>query len=135
MLSKKKWIPLTKPLQEAIGLVAPSDGICDITEMTINAFFERTQLGPPFSWSVSWNGISTVEIPFIFFSYGYKCLQCVNEFIGDDTIAEERRVACPECAMYTLASRLWLVNAKHPLVTNALQMLDTIAVRPGIKRA
>ena len=129
------WIPLTKPLQEAIGFVAPSDGICDITEMTINAFFERTQLGPPFSWSVSWNGISTVEIPFIFFSYGYKCLQCVNEFIGDDTIAEERRVACPECAMYTLASRLWLVNAKHPLVTNALQMLDTIAVRPGIKRA
>jgi hypothetical protein len=61
------WIPLTKALQEAIGLVAPSDGICDITEMTMNAFFEKTQVGPPFSWSVSWNGISTVEMPFIFF--------------------------------------------------------------------
>jgi hypothetical protein len=31
------WIPLTKALQDAIGLVAPSDGICDITEMTMNA--------------------------------------------------------------------------------------------------
>jgi hypothetical protein len=46
------WIPLTKALQEAIGHVAPSDGKCDITEMTINAFFEKTQVGPPFSWSV-----------------------------------------------------------------------------------
>jgi len=128
------WIPLTKALQEAIGHVAPSDGKCDITEMTINAFLEKTQVGPPFSWSVSWNGISTVERLFIFFSYGYKCLQCANEFIGDDSVAEERRVACTECGVYTVASRLWLVNARHPLVINALQMLDTIAVRPSIKR-
>jgi hypothetical protein len=104
------WIPLTKTLQEAIGLVAPSDGICDITELTINAFFEKTQEGPPYSWSVHWNGISTVEMPLIFFSFGYKCLQCANEFIGDDSLAEERRVACTECAMYTMASRLWLVT-------------------------
>jgi hypothetical protein len=128
------WIPLTKTLQEAIGLVAPSDGTCDITELTINAFFVKTQEGPPYSWSVHWNGFSTVEMPLIFFSYGYKCLQCANEFIGDDSSAEERRVACTECAMYTMASRLWLVNARHPLVINALQMLETIAVRPSIRR-
>ena len=40
-----------------------------------------------------------------------------------------------ECGVHTLAGRLWLVKAKHPLVLNAIQMLSTISERPNIRRA
>ncbi len=116
------WIPITMGLRDAIDACASLDPHCDINAATMNATFEKTL--PPWNLLATWDGLRTADAVFLFISYGYQCGRCGKHFIGDDHHTDERAVACAHCAIISLSSRLWLVNADHDMVRTALRTLD-----------
>ena len=126
------WIPITMKLRDDIDLGASTEAICDINATRMNETFDRTI--PPWSMLATWDGTGTAEALFLFMSYGYKCGKCGEHFIGDDSHTQEQIVACSYCAAVTVATRLWLVKADHPMVISALRTIDARTPTQPIRR-
>ena len=128
------WIPITMklPVRDAIDSGASTEAICDINATRMNETFEREI--PPWSMLATWDGTGTAEALFLFMSYGYKCGKCGEHFIGDDSHTREQMIACSYCATVTVATRLWLVKADHPMVISALRTIDARTPTQPIRR-
>ncbi len=122
------WIPITMALRDAIDACASPVPECDINATTMEATF--TQQYPPWQQLATWDGQRTADAVFLFISFGYQCGECTQHFIGDDSHAREHLVACPICAKFSVAARLWLVNANHAMVIRALATMETRSMTP-----
>ena len=126
------WIPLTAELQEAIAQVAPTIDGCDITADRLAAL--SADMAAPYSLRVHWDGAKVCVTQMVLISYGYKCSECANLFIGNDETKETITVTCSECACITNAERLWLVKENHPTVANAIRMRETMSTTQSVRR-
>jgi hypothetical protein len=122
------WIPITLPLRDAIDACSSPVPECDINATTMEATFTRQY--PPWQQLATWDGQRTADAVFLFISFGYQCGLCAQHFIGDDSHAREQLVACPSCANFSVAARLWLVNASHAMVIRALETLQPRPITP-----
>ena len=66
--------------------VAPTIDGCDITADRLAAL--SADMAAPYSLRVHWDGAKVCVTQMVLISYGYKCSECANLFIGNDETKE-----------------------------------------------